>query len=66
MGASETMVFSKQLEATCGMQSCGLWHNSMTKVSDDGKKALRAAIMKSRFSETILKAQKNTLFVHVR
>jgi hypothetical protein len=35
-------------------------------VSDDGKKALRAAIMKSRFSETILKAQKKTLFDHVR
>jgi hypothetical protein len=30
------------------------------------KKALRAAMMKSRFSETILKAQKKTLFDHVR
>jgi hypothetical protein len=46
MGASEAIVFEKfsvkhswkRLEATCGMRSCGLSHNSMTSVSDDGKK----------------------------
>ncbi|XP_059436395.1 uncharacterized protein LOC132169372 [Corylus avellana] len=33
-------------------------------VQQSPKKALRAAMMKKRFAETILKAQKNTLFDH--
>jgi hypothetical protein len=35
-------------------------------VQQSPKKALRVAMMKNRFAETILKAQKNTLFDHVR
>lgn len=43
-----------------------VWSTSVLPGQLSPKKALRAAMLKSRFADTILKAQQKTLLEHVR
>lgn len=42
-----------------------VWSTTVLPVQLSPKKALRAAMLKSRFADTILKAQQKTLLEHV-
>ncbi|MED6133543.1 hypothetical protein PIB30_029236 [Stylosanthes scabra] len=62
---SEHVCSSSQLATSAGDASSGeVWSTPVFSVQLSPKKALRAAMLKSRFADTILKAQQKTLLEH--
>ncbi|XP_047154636.1 transcription factor GTE8 isoform X1 [Vigna umbellata] len=55
---------SKHVPFTTDASSGEVWSTSILPVQLSPKKALRAAMLKSRFADTILKAQQKTLLEH--
>ncbi|XLT38295.1 hypothetical protein HN873_069587 [Arachis hypogaea] len=62
---SEHVCSSSQLATSAGDATSGeVWSTPVFSVQLSPKKALRAAMLKSRFADTILKAQQKTLLEH--
>ncbi|KAJ7947218.1 Transcription factor GTE12 [Quillaja saponaria] len=61
---SENMCLSSQLATPDTDAATGGWSTPLFDVQLSPKKALRAAMLKSRFADTILKAQQKTLLDH--